>query len=56
MDPVHERRIRDFYVGFSRADFEEVLEGFTEDVVLINPEYAVDGGVLHVRAGRRAAL
>jgi ketosteroid isomerase-like protein len=56
MDPGVERRIRDFYAGFGRGDFEAVLEGFHPDVRLVNPEYAVDGGVRHGRAGLRAAL
>jgi ketosteroid isomerase-like protein len=56
MDPARERRIRDFYAGFSSGDFETVLGCLHEDVRLINPEYAVDGGVRHGRAGLRAAL
>jgi ketosteroid isomerase-like protein len=56
MDPGHERHIRDFYAGFSLGDFESVLDVLHEDVKLINPEYAVDGGERHGRAGFRAAL
>jgi ketosteroid isomerase-like protein len=56
MDPATEQRIHDFYAGFSRGDFEAVLQAFHEDVRLINPEYAVDGGVRYGRAGLRAAL
>jgi ketosteroid isomerase-like protein len=56
MDPADERRIRDFYAGFSRGDFESVLDCLHEDVRLVNPEYAVDGGVRQGRAGLRAAL
>jgi ketosteroid isomerase-like protein len=56
MDPALERRIRDFYDAFGRGDLEAVLEGFDPDVKLVNPEYAVDGGVRHGRAALRAAL
>jgi ketosteroid isomerase-like protein len=56
MDPAVERQIRDFYAAFGSGDFESVLEGFHAEVRLINPEYAVDGGVRHGRAGLRAAL
>jgi ketosteroid isomerase-like protein len=56
MDPALERRIRDFYAAFSGGDVDTVLESFDPDVKLINPEYAIDGGVRHGRAGVRAAL
>jgi ketosteroid isomerase-like protein len=56
MDPALERRIREFYAAFGRGDVDAVLESFDPDVKLINPEYAVDGGVRHGRAGVRAAL
>jgi ketosteroid isomerase-like protein len=56
MDPAIERRIRDFYAAFSRGDVETALEAFDPDVKLINPEYAIDGGVRHGRAGMRDAL
>jgi ketosteroid isomerase-like protein len=56
MNPAIERRIHAFYDGFTRGDFESVLDSLHEDVRLINPEYAVDGGVRHGRAELRAAL
>jgi ketosteroid isomerase-like protein len=56
MDPAAERRIRDFYAAFSRGEVETVLDAFDPDVRLINPEYAVDGGVRHGHAGLRDAL
>jgi ketosteroid isomerase-like protein len=56
MDPAVERRLRDFYDAFSRGEVEAVLEAFDPDVKLINPEYAIDGGVRRGRAGVRAAL
>jgi ketosteroid isomerase-like protein len=56
MDPAVERRIRRFYDAFSRGDLETALDAFDPEVRLVNPEYAVDGGVRHGRAGMRAAL
>lgn len=56
MDPATERRIRDFYAAFSRGEVEAALEVFAPDVKLINPEYAIDGGVRHGHAGLRDAL
>jgi ketosteroid isomerase-like protein len=56
MDPALERRLHDFYAAFGRGDVDAVLEAFDPDVRMINPEYAVDGGVRHGRAGVRAAL
>jgi ketosteroid isomerase-like protein len=56
MDPALERRIYDFYAAFGRGDVDGFLELFDPDVKLINPEYAIDGGVREGRAGVRAAL
>jgi ketosteroid isomerase-like protein len=56
MDPDVERQIRAFYAGFTQGDFESVLDCLHEDVTLVNPEYAVDGGVRHGRAEMRRAL
>jgi ketosteroid isomerase-like protein len=56
MDPALERRIYDFYAAFGRGDLETVLEAFAPDVRLVNPDYAVDGGVREGRDGMRAAL
>ena len=56
MDPVLERRIYDFYAAYGRGDVEGALELFDPDVKLINPEYAVDGGVRRGREGVRTAL
>ncbi len=56
MDPALERRIHDFYAAFGRGDVDAVLEIFDPDVRLINPDYAIDGGVRQGRDGVRAAL
>ena len=56
MDPALERRIREFYAAFSRGEVEAALDAFAPDVPLVNPEYAVDGGVRHGHAGLRDAL
>jgi uncharacterized protein len=56
MDAALERRIYDFYAAFGRGDVDAVLEAFAPDVRMINPDYAVDGGVRRGRAGVRAAL
>jgi ketosteroid isomerase-like protein len=56
MDPALERRIYDFYAAFGRGDVDAFLELFDPDVRMVNPEYAIDGGVREGRPGVRAAL
>jgi ketosteroid isomerase-like protein len=56
MDPALERRIHHFYAAFGQGDVDTLLEAFDPDVKMINPDYAVDGGVRQGRAGVRAAL
>ena len=56
MDPALVRRMRDFYAAYERGDVDAVLEGIHPDVKLINPEYAIDGGVRHGHEGMRAAF
>jgi ketosteroid isomerase-like protein len=56
MDPALVRRMRDFYAAYARGDVDAALEGFHEGVTLINPEYAIDGGVRHGHEGIRAAF
>ena len=56
MDPALERRIHHFYAAFGQGDVDALREAFDPDVKMINPEYAVDGGVRQGRAGVRAAL
>jgi ketosteroid isomerase-like protein len=56
MDPALERRIYDFYDAFGSNDRDRFVEVLAPDVKLINPEYAVDGGIRHGHHGVRAAL
>ena len=56
MDPALERRIHDAYAAFGRRDVDAFLEVFDPDAKLINPEYAVEGGIRHGRDGVRTAL
>ena len=56
MDPALERRIRDFSAAFGRGDADGFLQLFHPDVKLINPAYAIDGGVRKGHAGVRTAL
>jgi ketosteroid isomerase-like protein len=56
MDPALERRIRDFYDAYARGDVEAFLEAFDPNATLVNPDYAVDGGVRQGRAELGAAL
>ena len=56
MDPALERRIYDAYAAFGRREIDSFLAVFDPDARLINPEYAVDGGIRHGRDGVRAAL
>jgi ketosteroid isomerase-like protein len=56
MDPALEARIHGLYAAFGRADVEAFLEAFDPDATLVNPEYAVDGGVRQGHAQLGAAL
>jgi ketosteroid isomerase-like protein len=56
MNSALERRIHDFYAAFGRGEIDAVLDAFDPDVKLINPEYAIDGGVRQGHAGVEAAL
>ncbi len=45
MDPVLEQRIRRAYAGFAAGDVDTALADYAPDARLVNPEYAVDGGI-----------
>jgi ketosteroid isomerase-like protein len=56
MDAALVRCLRDFYEAYERGDVDAMLEGVHADVTLINPDYAIDGGIRHGHEGMRAAF
>ena len=56
MDPALEARIHDVYAAYARGDVDTLLEAFAPEGLLVNPEYAVDGGVRRGSAQLGAAL
>ena len=56
MDPALEARIHDVYAAYARGDVDTLLEAFAPDATLVNPEYAVDGGVRRGHAELGVAL
>ena len=56
MDSRLERRIRGAYAAFAAGDLDTVLAGFAEDVVLENPEYAMESGTRKGLDGARTGL
>jgi ketosteroid isomerase-like protein len=56
MDPALEARIHDVYAAYARGDVDALLEAFAPNATLVNPEYAVDGGVRQGRDELGAAL
>ena len=56
MDPALEARIHDVYAAYARGDVDTLLEAFAPEALLVNPEYAVDGGVRRGSAQLGAAL
>jgi ketosteroid isomerase-like protein len=53
VDPELERTIRDSYVAFAKGDFESLRASWHEDVVYVNPPYAMEAGT---REGRDALM
>jgi ketosteroid isomerase-like protein len=56
VDSRLERRIRGAYAAFAAGDLDTVLAGFAEDVVLENPEYAMESGTREGLDGARLGL
>jgi ketosteroid isomerase-like protein len=56
VDPALERRIRAAYAAFAAGDLDTVLAGFAEDVVLENPDYAMESGTREGIDGARTGL
>jgi ketosteroid isomerase-like protein len=56
VDPALEKRIRDGYAAFARGDVDAALEHFEADATMTNPEYDLEGGVVHGRDEVLAAL
>ncbi|HEU0025041.1 MAG TPA: nuclear transport factor 2 family protein, partial [Thermoleophilaceae bacterium] len=56
MDPALEERIRRGYAAYVEGDLDAALESFAPGVELVNPDYALDGGVREGLADMRESL
>jgi ketosteroid isomerase-like protein len=45
VDPAVEKRVRRAYAAFATGDFDAAMASFAPDVQLVNPDYAMEGGV-----------
>jgi ketosteroid isomerase-like protein len=56
VEPAREQRIREAYAAFAAGDIDAVLAGFAPDIVLENPDYAMESGTRMGLDGARKGL